>query len=48
MHGHGPRYSLVENFLDELAAGEIINQHFYSLYASTRSMKYTKGDMAAI
>jgi hypothetical protein len=46
--GHGPCYSLVENFLDELVLDEVIDQKFYSLQVRTRSLAYGYGDMAAI
>lgn len=46
--GHGPCYSLVENFLDELVLREIIDQNFYSLHVRTRSMKYAYEDIAAL
>ncbi len=54
LHGHGPNYSFVGKFLDELVENEIIKPGFLGYipqtyeYLRTRCSRYTHEDMAAI
>lgn len=47
-HGHGPSFSFVEKFLDDLAAREIIEPDFHALGIKDRCAKYSHRDMAAV